>query len=211
MSLFSRMQGQTRSALLCACLISLQLAGCASIVPSQADKFVDDASQALGSAQSSFAIEGRLLFKQGRRNDHLRFTWDHSEARDTLMLTAALGQGVARITREENAAQLESADGKKFAGRDWQALSQQVFGQALPLDELPQWLRGARPQWTGEKDGWKIAVTQAQRVKFKCSDTTAWQQAQRAQVSSALVPGRIEFSKDDISLSIIVETWGDDE
>jgi outer membrane biogenesis lipoprotein LolB len=210
------MRGQMRSALLCVGVISLQLLGCASVTPQRTDKLVDDSNQALGPAQSSFAIEGRLLLKQGRRNDHLRFTWEHSESLDALMLTAALGQGVARITRQENGAQLESADGKKIAGRDWQTLSQQVFGQALPLDELPQWLRGAHSQWTGEKDGWKIAVTQAQRVTFKCSETTACHQHQLAQPQTplpaqALVPRRIEFSKDETSLSIIVETWGDDE
>ncbi len=204
-----------RLALLCCCAIALQLVGCASNAPLRAEKLVDDANQALGPAQSSFAIEGRLLLKQGRRNDHLRFTWDHNEAHDSLMLTAALGQGVARITREANGtqpvAQLESADGKKFVGSDWQALSQQVFGQALPLDELPQWLRGAHTQWTGEKDGWKIVVTQAQRLAFKCGDATACHQHQLGQPpTSALVPRHIEITKDDTSLSIIVESWGDD-
>lgn len=208
-----------RVALLC-CVIAVQLAGCASKAPLRTGKLVDDSNQALGPAQSSFAIEGRLLLKQGRRNDHLRFTWDHNVTHDTLMLTAALGQGVARITRDENVAQLESADGKRFVGSDWQTLSQQVFGQALPLDELPQWLRGARTQWTGEKDGWKIVVTQAQRVAFKCTDSTtnsaACQQHQLAQEPTplpwqALVPRHIEFSKDDTNLSIIVESWGDDE
>ena len=214
------MRGKVRLSLLC-CVIALQVVGCASNAPQRAEKLVDDASQALGPAQPAFAIEGRLLLKQGRRNDHLRFTWDHNEtegetaARDTLLLTAVLGQGVARITREvigtQSSAQLETADGKKFAGRDWQTLSQQVFGQTLPLDELPQWLRGAHSQWTGEKDGWKIVVTQAQRVAAKCTDMTACQQHQLAQMTSALVPRQIEFSKDDTSLRIIVESWGDDE
>ena len=217
-----------RLALLCGCVIASQLVGCASSPSVRTGKWVDDSNQALGPAQSSFSIEGRLLLKQGRRNDHLRFTWDHNEAeaeaRDTLLLTAALGQGVARITRVANGAtsgtqsgaQLETADGRKFAGPDWQTLSQQVFGQALPLDELPQWLRGARTKWTGATDGWKIVVTQAQRVAHKCTDSTknsaACDQHQLAQpLTSALVPRQIEFSKDDTSLNIIVESWGDDE
>ena len=140
------------------------LCSCASLTTDGQRQTVTDTAKPLGPAVEQYSIAGRLLLKQGQRRDHLRFTWDHDAQRDTLMLSGALGGGAAKLTRNATAlpvARLELADGKHYVGADWQTLAQQVFGQALPLDALPQWLRGAQSQWTGDLDKWRIVVTEA--------------------------------------------------
>ena len=181
------------------------LCSCAGLPTDGQRHIVTDTAKPLGPAVEQFSITGRLLLKQGQRRDHLRFTWEHDAGRDTLLLSGALGQGVAKLTRDTAmlpVARLELADGKQYAGGDWQTLAQQVFGQALPLDALPQWLRGAQSQWTGDVDKWRIVVAEASARKVTA--VTAGRQHQ-------LMPRLLQISADDIMLTIVVESWGDDD
>ena len=178
------------------------LCSCAGLPTDGQRHIVTDTAKPLGPAVEQFSITGRLLLKQGQRRDHLRFTWEHDAGRDTLLLSGALGQGVAKLTRDTAmlpVARLELADGKQYAGGDWQTLAQQVFGQALPLDALPQWLRGAQSQWTGDVDKWRIVVAEA-----SARGVTAGRQHQ-------LMPRLLQISADDLMLTLVVESWGDDD
>ena len=142
---------------------------------------------------------------RGQRRDHLRFVWDHTPTSDELLLSGPLGQGVARLTRNTDdklahaSARLELADGKSYVGADWQSMAQQVFGQALPLDALPNWLRGANATWSGEQDQWRIVVTEA-----RARNTSAYGQHQ-------LAPRAMQISKDDVVMNIVIESWGDED
>ncbi len=155
----------TRCLALCLalCLVGL-LAGCAGLPSAGDSSIVTDRAQPLGPALERFALSGRLMLQQGKRRDHLNFEWDHSAAADNLLLTTSFGQGVARFARDAAGARLEMADGRRFVAEDWQMLTQNIFGQGLPLDELPHWLRGARPQWRGEIAEWRVAVSEANSV-----------------------------------------------
>lgn len=181
--------------------LSVLLCSCAGF-PGSGQRNVTDASTPLGPAVDQFSISGRLLLKQGQRQDHLRFTWEHTPITDALLLNGALGQGVAKLTRNVQArpsASLELADGKRYQAANWEALSQQVFGQALPLDTLPQWLRGANAEWSGAQDKWRIIVTEAK----------AFESAPGGQ--HQLMPRAIQISGDDVVMNIVVESWGDDD
>jgi outer membrane lipoprotein LolB len=198
---FALMNLARRPLILLVLSLSMLLCSCAGL-PGADHSFVTDGSRPLGPAVDAFSISGRLLLKQGQRRDHLRFTWDHTVTADTLLLNTALGQGVAKLTRnneKESVARLDLADGKVYQATNWQALSQQVFGQALPLDVLPQWLRGAYPQWRGEAGKWQIVVSEAQALP-----STAGRQHQ-------LMPRIIQMSSDDVVLNVVIESWGADD
>ena len=132
-----------------------------------------------------------------------------------MLLSGPLGQGVARLTRDAQAqppARLELADGKSYAAVDWQALAQQVFGQALPLDALPQWLRGAHAGWTGDQDQWRIVVTEASERKataYPLRGTSGHAASLGRQ--HQLMPRALQISAEDVMVNIIVESWGDDD
>ena len=146
----------------------------------------------LGPALESFALSGRIALRQGSRSDHLRFDWEHAPGSDMLLLTTPLGQGVARVQRDANGASLVTANGQHRVAANWKVLTQQVFGVELPLDDLPEWLRGARPDRRGEVAGWAVNVTEVSPSRQR-----------------RLLPRVIEVHKDDIELRLVVDERGE--
>lgn len=151
-------------------------------------------SAPLGPPSASFDISGRLALKQANRVDHLRFDWQHAPGSDSLTLTAPLGQGVARLVRNAAGASLKLADGREIAARDWQTLAHEVFGGELPLDELPEWLRGARPARQAVIDGWWVQVADA--VIATCAVPCR---------QSRLLPRILEASRDEVSVRLVID------
>jgi outer membrane lipoprotein LolB len=164
------------------------MAGCSGLLVD------DEANLPLGPAVESFQIAGRLAIRQGPRRDHLRFDWSHSAQTDSLLLTTPLGQGVAEIQRDNQGASLLLADGKRYNAPDWRSLVLQVMETPLPLEILPEWLRGGRPERQGNIDGWHIRIT----------DATLLPSHQRR------LPRVIEAVRDDVELRLIVDDWGSD-
>ena len=178
----------------CYAMLLAMLAGC-SVIPA-----ADDAqlNVPLGPPQEKFDISGRLALKQANRVDHLRFDWQHASGSDSLTLTSPLGQGVARLVRNAAGASLKLADGREIAARDWQALAHDVFGGELPLDELPEWLRGARSARQGVIDGWWVQVADA--VTTACAVPCRQRR---------LLPRILEASRDEVSVRLVVDERND--
>ena len=105
-----------------------------------------------------------MALRQGQRTDHLRFDWQHDAQSDRLTLSTPLGQGMARLVREPGAARLTLADGKEMTAANWQLLAAQVLHGEVPLDELPEWLRGARPALQGRTGAWQVTVSEVETV-----------------------------------------------
>jgi outer membrane lipoprotein LolB len=152
----------------------------------------NEALAPLGPAVESFSLTGRIALRQGSRSDHLRFDWEHAPDSDRLLLTTPLGQGIARVQRDARGASLDTADGQRRVAASWKLLTHEVFGVELPLDDLPEWLRGARPYYHGEVAGWTVAVTEVSPSRQR-----------------RLLPRVIEVRKGDIELRMVVDERGD--
>ncbi|MBI5899396.1 MAG: outer membrane lipoprotein LolB [Rhodocyclales bacterium] len=171
------------------CLVAVfALAACAELGPVR-----NDTMPALGPALERFAADGRISLRQGDRSDHLQFDWQHAPGRDVVLFSSPLGQGLAELGREAGAAWLKLPGKPAQRAADLPTLAQQVFGVALPLDVLAEWLGGARPQPEGEVDGWQIMVTES------------------APYRERRLPRRIEIRRDDIELKIVVTGWGEND
>ncbi len=68
--------------------------------------------------------------------------WRHGRHDDGLLLLSPLGQGVARIRRDDAGASLTTAGQKVFHAADAGSLMEEVLGWRLPLDGLPYWALG---------------------------------------------------------------------
>jgi len=149
-------------------------------------------------AVAAFAADGRLAARQGETRSHVNFSWRHQRDSDDILLTTPLGQGVAELTRDLRGTRLVTADRQTAEAADWEALSAQVFGFALPLSTLPRWLLGdvaaavrdaaGRPQ-QALVDGWDIRYL-----------------AYESPAADAL-PTLVEFRRDDIELRLKVDEW----
>lgn len=180
----------------CGGILLAMLAGCSGFP-------IADSAQLntpLGPPQEKFDISGRLALKQGNRVDHLRFDWQHAPGSDALTLATPLGQGVARLLRNATSASLKLANGREIDARDWQALSQEVFGGELPLDELPEWLRGARSTRQGVVDGWWVQV--ADVATPPCAGALPCRQRR-------LLPRILEASREEVSVRLVVDVRND--
>jgi outer membrane lipoprotein LolB len=139
-----------------ACGAAALLAGCASAPPPSPD-----------------ALSGRLAVtvaasaQQPARSVSAGFELRGGPERGQLQLTSPLGTVVAQAHWQPGEVVLQSSDGeRRFPTLS--ALSQEVLGEALPLDALFDWLRG-RP-WAGapsvaagdgfEQLGWQVSLAQ---------------------------------------------------
>ena len=167
-----------------AAVAALSIGGCA--LPGRND---EDAGL-LGPALESFTASGRLAIRQSERSDHLQFDWQHSPHQDVVLLLGPLGQGLAEIVRDATGARMTRPNSAPTEAPNIAVLAQEVFGIPLPLQELGDWLRGARGL-SGNQDGWRIVVEQ----------TTPYRQNR--------LPRRLEVSQGEVKLILIVDTWGD--
>lgn len=165
------------------CLIALLPAACAELPPTSVD------SLALGPPLARFAAEGRISVRQGERSDHLRFRWEHAPDRDVVLLMSPLGQGLAELTRDAAGARLVRGNQATIAADTLPQLAARVVGAPLPLEAMADWLRGARPDLSGEADGWLVAV----------SDTSTIRQSRLVRV--------LEARREDVELKLIVDDW----
>lgn len=147
---------------------------------------------------AAFAADGRLAARQAETRSHVNFSWRHQRDSDDILLTTPLGQGIAELTRDARGARLVTADRQTAEAADWEGLSAQVFGFALPLSTLPRWLladvaatvrdAAGRPQ-QALVDGWDIRYL-----------------AYESPAADAL-PTLVEFRRDDIELRLKVDEW----
>ncbi len=165
------------------------LGGCAGLGPGSES---DENSVVVGPPLQQFSITGRLSLRQGERRDHLGFDWQHSPQSDSVLLLSPLGQGLAEIIRGPDGAQLKRPNAEPVSAPNLAVLAQQVFGVSLPLQELGEWVRGARGR-AGTDNSWAIRVLQTVAVPDAAS-------ARR-------LPRRLEALRADIELSLIVDDW----
>lgn len=164
------------------CLIALFQAGCTgfqtpSVVP------------ALGPPLPRFGAEGRISLRQGERSDHLRFRWEHAPESDVVLLMSPLGQGLAELTRDAAGARLVWPDKATVAADTLPQLVQRVVGTPLPLEVMADWLRGARPDLSGEAEGWSVVI----------GDTSAYRHGHLVRI--------LEARREDVELKLIVDDW----
>jgi outer membrane lipoprotein LolB len=91
-----------------------------------------------------FELKGRIAARQGSEAFTGNIAWRHAGSADELLITSPLGQGVARIVRQEGSVLLTTAEPREYRAPDAEALTEQALGFRLPLAGLADWVR-ARP------------------------------------------------------------------
>lgn len=147
---------------------------------------------------AAFALDGRIAVRQEETRHSANIAWRHTATADEILLTTPLGQGVAQLGRDARGARLVGTDKGVVEAPDWEGLSAQVFGFALPLAGLPRWLVGdvapsarddrGRPL-AARADGWEIRYLDYE------SETPG------------ALPVLMEFRRDDIELRLKVDSW----
>src|SRR5213083_2760970 len=117
-----------------------------------------------------FELSGRVAVRHGKDGASGKIFWRHSDDSDELLITSALGQGIARISCERDQFRLVTGDNKEYRAHDAESLTEQALGWRLPLVGLSDWVQArASPERPAEvvgdpdrgpdlrQDGWHIA------------------------------------------------------
>ena len=120
--------------------------------------------------EGGFELSGRVAVRHGKDAASGRIFWRHSDESDELLITSALGQGIARISRERDQFRLVTGDNKEYRAADAESLTEQALGWRLPLGGLSDWVQAraspGRPvEMRGDadkgldlrQDGWHVA------------------------------------------------------
>jgi outer membrane lipoprotein LolB len=89
-----------------------------------------------------FDLSGRLAARYGNEAFSGNIAWRHARSADEMLITSALGAGVARILRQGNSVVLTTAEPREYQAADAEALTEEVLGFRLPLAGLADWVRG---------------------------------------------------------------------
>lgn len=150
----------------------------------------------------AFLIDGRLSATDGREAASGRFEWSHAPAQDRLTLFSPLGHVVARLEGGPGGASVLAADGSRRDAADVDALLPAVLGVELPAARLPRWVQAApdahaevrtlddagRPRLVFDQ-GWRIDY-------LGYADDTA-----------AALPQRLDISRGDARVRLIIDSW----
>ncbi len=148
---------------------------------------------------SGFELTGRVAIRYGDEAASAKVQWRHGEGVDDMLITNAMGQGIARITRAGGAVTLQTADAQQYQAANAEMLTQQVLGWRLPLSGLPDWLRGrAAPgeeaQTSPGADGQLLELRQDDwRIEY--------QEYREGR------PIRIRLTRPDLEMRLIVDGW----
>jgi len=123
-------------------LLALLLSACAGIERSSIDK-------------PEFDLAGRIAARYRDESFSGNLAWRHAKSADEMLISTALGQGVARIVRQGAAVTLTTAEPREYKAADAESLTEQVLGFRVPLAGLAQWVQGL-PAPELESRGWKV-------------------------------------------------------
>ena len=150
-----------------------------------------------GNLSSGFELTGRVAIRYGDEAASAKVQWRHSFGADDMLITGAIGQGIARITRLRGEVTLETADARKFRAENAESLTEQVLGWRVPLSGLPDWLRarvlpGAQSRAGDDgrllelqQDGWLIEYQEYRNER----------------------PVRLRLTRPNMEMRLIVDAW----
>jgi len=145
-----------------------------------------------------FELAGRVAVRHGKEAASGKIFWRHSDDSDELLITSALGQGIARISRERDRFRLVTGDRQEYRAADAESLTEQALGWRLPLAGLADWVQAraspGRPAETSggadqgleiRQDGWRIAYEELREGR----------------------PRRMRLTREDLEIQLIVDRW----
>ncbi|MBR0568264.1 outer membrane lipoprotein LolB [Azoarcus sp. L1K30] len=175
---------------------ALLAAGCAQL-PSAANT-----AAVARQAHAHFDLEGRISATDGERAASGQIEWRHTPSTDLWTAFSPLGQIVARLDSHDGGAELVLSDGTRRRASHADRLLPALIGVDVPLTRLPVWVQAA-PRHDAEvrtldpygrpalviDQGWRIDYTEY-------ADTTA-----------GALPRRIEISRGDARIKIVIDQW----
>lgn len=146
-----------------------------------------------------FDLSGRLAARYGSEAFSGNIAWRHARSADEMLITSALGAGVARIVREGDSVLLTTAEPREYRARDAEALTEEVLGFRLPLSGLADWVRG-RPS-----AGAPAKTDHDEQGRLRSLEQGGWRIEYQAYEGK--LPSRMRLTYPEIELRLAISQW----
>ncbi len=168
----------------------------------------------LAVVDEGFALTGRFAIRHAQEGGSGRIEWRHTANTDDLLVSTPIGQGLARVTRRDGVYEITTREQQVRRAVDPQVLTEKMLGWRLPLEGLPDWVRGrpspdlparverdaqGRVTWI-EQQGWRIEYQQYR-------DALPADAVQKFSAAPASLPLRIQLQRDDLQIRLLIEQW----
>lgn len=191
-------------------MVAIALSACAWRPPREALPAIEGSPAAHQAARVSqlealpaWSLSGRVAVSSGKDGGSGRIEWKQAGVRYDVALSAPVTRQSWRVTGGEGEAVLEGLSGGPRTGPDAGELVFQATRWRIPVDALADWLMGA-----AHADG---AVHFGPDGRVDRIDEAGWvvtyQEWQRPDGTSIDLPGRIEATRGDARVRLVVDQW----
>ncbi|WP_269790239.1 lipoprotein insertase outer membrane protein LolB [Stenotrophomonas sp. Iso1] len=165
--------------------------------------------QATLRAQPEWSFQGRVAISKGRNGGNGRIDWQQQNERYRVSLSAPVTRQSWQLTGGAGEqARLEGLEGGPRGGDDASQVLLQATGWEIPVEQLPDWVRGLPAQMAGAPDHQGFDADGRPRVLRQQGwqvDYLDWYPAEAGRPS---LPRRIEAVNGDAKVRLIVDEWG---
>ena len=161
-------------------------------------------------AQPDWTFQGRVAVSKGKDGGSGRIDWRQEGPRYVVELSAPVTRQSWKLSGDSHreGGRLEGLAGGPRAGEDAQALLLDATGWDIPVNQLPDWMRGlptvgGEAQETIERD----AEGRPRRIQ-QWGWLIQYLDWYPAEPGRAALPRRIEASRGDAKVRLLVDQWG---
>lgn len=203
----------------CALAALLALGGCSPLAPRQAPpaasaplgeaaRQADAARTAWLAAHPNWSFQGRVAITKGRNGGSGRIDWAQQQRQYRIELSAPVTRQSWRLSGDsQGGGRLEGLEGGPRAGEDAQQVLREATGWEIPVNLLPDWVRGqvavdaAAPEQVGyDAEGRLQALRQmGWEIQFQ-----EWYPPSDGRPA---LPRRIEARNGDAKVRLLLDQW----
>lgn len=155
-------------------------------------------------ALDRFYLEGRILVRTEAQSFSGGIRWRHDPARDEILITSPLGQGVAKLAREDGQVTLKNTQGQTYVAASAEELLETVLGVRLPLNGMVHWLC-AQPK---PGAAYELEYDSAGRVMRLAQDGWRLEYGRYRVHGQRRLPGRIFAQRNGaLEFRLVVDSW----
>lgn len=162
--------------------------------------------QAWLAARPDWSFQGRAAIAKGRNGGSGRVDWQQQGGRYRIQLSAPVTRQSWTLDGDlrSGAGRLEGLDGGPRAGADAEQLLLEATGWQIPLNQLPDWVRGQVAEGAGEAGFDAEGRPRTLRRQGWTIEFLEWYPAQDGRPA---LPRRIEARSGDAKVRLMLDQW----
>lgn len=158
---------------------------------------------------SQWSFTGRIAVSVGSKGGSGRIDWSQDGRRYEAALSAPVTRQIWRLIgdTDHESARLEGLEGGPREGESAEVLLEQATGWRIPVNEMPEWVRGIAPALSGAAPQESYGADGRLRSIEQLGWKVEYQEWVPAQGPRPAMPKRILARNGDASVRLIVDEW----